>query len=87
MTFEVNVKKVPTQQVVSLTRRVKVHKLDATISESEYMTSAHCQAKDCSKAHSTLIADWEGKNSPSQSRREEVVEYLKNPSTFTRGGR
>ena len=61
--------------------------IDATISESEYMTSAHCQAKDCSKAHSTLIADWEGKNSPSQSRREEVVEYLKNPSTFTRGGR
>ena len=34
MTFEVNVKKVPTQQVVSLTRRVKVHKLDATIAES-----------------------------------------------------
>jgi len=34
MTLEVNVKKIPTQQVVSLTRRVKVPKLDTTITQS-----------------------------------------------------
>jgi dienelactone hydrolase len=59
--------------------------IDASISTSEYMTSDHCHGKDCSNAHSTLIGDWKDKNSPSQSRREEVVEYLKNPSTFSRG--
>jgi hypothetical protein len=58
--------------------------IDASISTTEYMTSDHCQAKDCSKAHSTLIGDWKDKSSPSQSRRQEVVEYLKNPSTFNR---
>jgi hypothetical protein len=61
--------------------------VDTTISESEYMSSAHCQGKDCSKAHSTLIGDWKDKNSPSQSRREEVAKYLKNPLTFSRGMR
>ena len=34
MTLEVNVKKIPTQQVVSITRRVKVPKLDETIRQS-----------------------------------------------------
>jgi DNA-binding transcriptional MerR regulator len=34
MTLEVNVKKIPAQQVVSLTRHVKVPKLDATITQS-----------------------------------------------------
>lgn len=34
MTLEVNVKKIPTQQVVSITRHVKVPKLDATITQS-----------------------------------------------------
>jgi DNA-binding transcriptional MerR regulator len=34
MALEVNVKKIPTRQVVSITRHVKVPKLDATISES-----------------------------------------------------
>jgi DNA-binding transcriptional MerR regulator len=34
MAFEVNVKKIPAQQVISLTRHVKVPKLGATISES-----------------------------------------------------
>lgn len=34
MALEVNVKKIPTQQVVSVTRHVKVPKLDATITES-----------------------------------------------------
>jgi DNA-binding transcriptional MerR regulator len=34
MTLEVNVKKIPAQQVISLTRHVKVPKLDATITES-----------------------------------------------------
>jgi effector-binding domain-containing protein len=34
MTLEVNVKKIPTQQVVSITRHVKVPKLDTTISQS-----------------------------------------------------
>lgn len=68
----------------TLTAEFGARYLDASISTSEYMTSDHCQAKDCSKAHSTLIGDWKDKNSPSQSRREEVVEYLKNPSTFNR---
>lgn len=34
MTFEVNVKKIPDQQVLSLTRRVKVHQLDKIIAQS-----------------------------------------------------
>lgn len=34
MTLEVNVKQIPSQQVVSLTRHTKVHKLDSTIAET-----------------------------------------------------
>lgn len=58
--------------------------VDATILESEYMRLPRCQAEDCKKAHSTLIGEWKGQDSPSESRRNEVLKYLKNPSTFTR---
>ena len=58
--------------------------IDAQILKSEYMTGTHCHEKDCSKAHSTLIGEWKSKDSPSETRRKEVLEYLKNPSTFTR---
>ncbi len=63
------------------------HYINAEILKSEYMTPEHCPTGDCGGAHSTLIAEWtpEDKDSPSERRRKEVREYLKNPSTFTRG--
>ena len=51
MAFEVNVKKMPSQQVASLTRHTKVNKLDTTIAESlstlrAFLQRQHITAKD-----------------------------------------
>ena len=46
MTLEVNVKKIPTQQVVSLTRHIKVPKLDETITQSISMLQALLQKQN-----------------------------------------
>jgi DNA-binding transcriptional MerR regulator len=51
MTLEVNVKKIPSQQVVSLTRHVKVPKLDATITESISALEALLQKQNASANH------------------------------------
>ena len=70
----------------TLTAEFGDHYINAEIPESEYMTPEHCPTGDCGGAHSTLIAEWipGDKDSPSENRRKEVREYLKNPSTFTR---
>ena len=48
MALEVNVKKIPTLQVVSITRRVKVPKLDETISQSISALQMLLQKQDAS---------------------------------------
>jgi len=48
MTLEVNVRKIPTQQVVSLTRHVKVPRLDETISQSVSTLRALLQKQNAS---------------------------------------
>jgi DNA-binding transcriptional MerR regulator len=48
MALEVNVKKIPSQQVVSLTRHVKVPKLDATITQSIFKLEALLQKQNAS---------------------------------------
>ncbi|SFU66872.1 hypothetical protein [Nitrosospira multiformis] len=56
---------------------------NAEIEEAEYKNPPECRSGDCSKAHSTLIGEWQP-GSASEWRRQEVRKYLKNPSTFTR---
>jgi DNA-binding transcriptional MerR regulator len=46
MALEVNIKKIPTQQVVSLTRHVKVPKLDTTITQSISILEALLQKQN-----------------------------------------